>query len=64
MVIDRKDYPELNLILWDTKQQVFTEKEAFNKYDRRWRYVDHGRLAQQERELINHLKKLYGDFLT
>jgi len=64
MVIDRKDYPELNLILWDTKQQVFTEKEAFNKYDRRWRYVDHGRLTKQERELINHLKKLYGDFLT
>jgi hypothetical protein len=64
--IDRKDYPELDLILWDRADRLIEPQDAFFKYEQRWRYVDQHHLTPQESHLIEHLTQAYGNglFLT
>ncbi|MFY9180549.1 MAG: hypothetical protein WAO12_12360 [Venatoribacter sp.] len=58
--IDRQQYPELNLILWDTTQRYLSEERAFNTYETRWKYVDETKLCEAEKALIARLIKEIG----
>lgn len=58
--IDRLAYPELNLILWDTKRRYLNAQEAFETYEKRWRYVTPSQLTSNEQELIALLIKEIG----
>lgn len=57
--IDRSQYPQLNLILWDDARRHIEAEEAFSAYERRWQYVDVPQLLPQEQALIRALEKIY-----
>ncbi|MDL0434116.1 hypothetical protein QPM17_23580 [Marinobacter sp. TBZ242] len=59
-LIDRRKYPELDLILWDRAETFVAPDVAFRLYEERWRFVDHERLEDDERQLILELKKTHG----
>ncbi|WP_444677555.1 hypothetical protein [Halomonas sp. E19] len=59
-LIDRHDYPELDLILWDRAERWVAPDVAFRLYEERWRFVAHDRLDEGERELIRRLTVAYG----
>ncbi len=59
--INRKEYPELDLILWDYAGEEIDASEAFSRYERRWRYVDQNRLSAKERAFIARLTDEYGN---
>lgn len=61
LAIDRKNYPQLDSILWDTRQELFTHKEALDLYERRWGYVDQLSIQAHEKELIEHLTNTVGN---
>lgn len=61
--IDRKLYPELDLILWDTVERFVSASDAFSAYEKRWRYVDQTRLIPRERTLIDDLIRDLGNGL-
>lgn len=61
--IDRKDFPELDLILWDRADRFIAACDAFLKYEQRWRYVDQLRLTAAERQLITDLAENFGNGL-
>ncbi|WP_062064550.1 hypothetical protein [Cellvibrio sp. OA-2007] len=58
--IDRKEYPELDLILWDRVDRLIVPQDAFLKYEQRWRYVDQAKLTPKECQLIECLTQSYG----
>lgn len=64
--IDRKEFPELDLILWDRADRFIEPQDAFLKYEQRWRYVDQAHLTPKECQLIENLTEAYGKglFLT
>lgn len=61
--IDRQQFPELDRLLWDTKERFFEEKEVLEIYERRWPYIEPGKLKARERQLIKTLAKNAGGFL-
>ncbi|MEE2023015.1 hypothetical protein [Alkalimonas mucilaginosa] len=61
--IDRKQYPELDQLLWDTQARFLTEKDALDVYERRWSFVDKSKLLEAERTLIQQLAQRAGGFL-
>jgi len=58
--LNRKDYPELDLILWDVASETILAEDAFKKYETRWRYINPEQLCKKERLMIEELTKLYG----
>lgn len=62
-MIQRKNYPELNLILWDRVDTSLPAQDAFKYYERRWRYIDERQLTDKERDLIKDLALKYGNGL-
>lgn len=58
--INRKEYPELDLVLWDMHNTEIQEETAFNMYERRWRYIDKDRITVKEQALIDKLVIKYG----
>ena len=60
MLIDRKNYPELDLLLWDYVPQLVTRERAFMTYEHKWEYVDKAKLTDREKKLIDLLTKEYG----
>ncbi|MEL7895650.1 hypothetical protein [Vreelandella neptunia] len=58
--LNRKDYPELDLILWDRAERLVGPKFAFRIYEQRWRFVDQRRLNANECALIKALAHEYG----
>ena len=62
-LIDRNQYPQLDRLLWDTKQQYFTHKEAITIYEDRWRFLFETELTAKERKLSAGLTKEFGVFL-
>jgi hypothetical protein len=59
-MIDRKCYPELDLIMWDRADRLVSEEAAFHLYETRWRYVDQKRLKPEEKAMITRLATKYG----
>lgn len=55
------DYPQLRLIAWNRHpHDVITGEEAFNLYERNWRFVDEKALLPHEHDLIDRLTREYG----
>lgn len=62
-LIDRNNYPQLNLILWDDHNRFIEPEQALKYYEARWRYVEHTQLQQNEAELIQKLADRFGNGL-
>ncbi len=60
-MVDRTKYPELDLILWDYRGRFISAKEAFHKYETRWKFVSEADLTLEENTLINTLTHEYGN---
>jgi hypothetical protein len=59
--IDRNNYKELDLILWDTRKKLIAPKDAFAFYEGRWGHVDKNKLDKLELALIDDLIKQVGN---
>ncbi|MBB3229769.1 hypothetical protein [Halomonas stenophila] len=59
-LINRRDYPELDAILWDRADDYINPEVAFHLYEERWRFVAQDRLLDNERTLIAELARTYG----
>ena len=60
LLINRKHYPQLDAILWDTRNSKITPQHAFQMYETRWRYIDKTALTPKEEQLIKQLTKSVG----
>lgn len=58
--INRTDYNELDLILWDIHTKFVKPEVAFQLYEKRWKYVDVKLLSNNEKNLIEQLTNIYG----
>jgi hypothetical protein len=61
--INRTNYHELNLLLWDIHSQFIDPRFAFEMYERRWGYVDKTKLLKKELKLIERLTRQFGNGL-
>lgn len=61
--IDRRQFPQLDSLLWDTKARFFAPREVLDIYERRWSFVDPNQLSIKERQLIDALACQAGGFL-
>lgn len=59
-LIDREQYPELDLIMWDLAGRFVTPERALHLYETRWRFLDQQRLTPPEKVLIERLAQAYG----
>lgn len=59
-MIDREQYPELDLIMWDRADRYVTPQDALHLYETRWRFVDKERLCNKEKTLIRKLTDDHG----
>ena len=58
--VNKADYYELNLILWDWGADLISEEAAFRKYEERWRFIDPKKMANKEKAFVEYLTKEYG----
>jgi hypothetical protein len=58
--INRTNYTELDLLLWDIHTQFIRPDVAFQLYEQRWKYVDEKRLTKDEKSLIEKLTNTFG----
>jgi hypothetical protein len=55
------DFPQLRLIAWNRNPaDTITGEEAFDLYERNWRYVDEAAMPDQERAVVHRLTHEYG----
>jgi hypothetical protein len=59
--IDRRQYPELNNLLWDIHCYLVDPKVAFDMYEHRWRYVDTKQITPKEKALVQRLTNEFGN---
>jgi hypothetical protein len=59
-VIRLADYPQLRDLAWNRTDELIGAKEAFQLYERNWRFIEPGRLDERERALIARLKSEFG----
>jgi len=56
------DYPQLQLIAWNRRDDVpVEEEEAFALYERNWHYIDQASLSADEQQLIERLTRTFGN---
>lgn len=56
------DFPEFKQLAWNgDASHAIPGREAFALYERNWRFVDTGRLVEEERQLIADLSSLHGN---
>ena len=60
-LIDRNQYPELDLMLWDNASPYIEKKEAFHIYERRFHFIDFNKISKQEKKLIQELADEFGN---
>jgi len=64
-VVRVDDYPMLRDLLWTgRRRELLPAREAFNVYERNWRFVNPAELTTDERALIERLRRRYGDGLV
>jgi len=61
--IERKQYPELDFILWDVHSDTVEPEFAFMIYEKRWGYVQKNKLTDKESKLIEQLTETWGNGL-
>lgn len=55
------DFPQLRLIAWNRNpHDVITGKEAFDLYERNWRFVDESAMSSHERTMVDRLTREFG----
>lgn len=59
-VIRIQDYPQLADLAWNRRDEFVLAREAFQLYERNWRFVDANALVPEERRLIERLKAEFG----
>ena len=59
-VIRIQDYPQLADLAWNRRDEFMLTREAFQLYERNWRFVDRNALVPEERRLIERLKVEFG----
>ena len=60
LIVHLPDYPQLRDLAWNRTDEYIPAKEAFQLYERNWRFVEPGRLDPEERALIDRLKARFG----
>ena len=60
LVVRIDDYPQLRDLAWNRSGGLIQAREAFQLYERNWRYVDVNRLEANERALIERLTVEFG----
>ena len=53
-------YAQLRFLCWNRRAECVTAREAWELYERNWRFVDRGRLEPAELELIRSLAARFG----
>jgi hypothetical protein len=61
LVVRLADYPQLNDLAWNRSDEFITAKEAFQLYERNWRFIEQTNLDERERALIARLKAELGN---
>jgi transcriptional regulator with XRE-family HTH domain len=51
------DFPQLQRLAWHLKAPSVTPEQALALYERNWRHVDHERLDERERRLVDLLAR-------
>ena len=59
-VVRLADYPQLRDLAWNRVDAFIPAKEAFQLYERNWRFLEPELLDERERELIARLKAQFG----
>ena len=59
--INRTQYHELDMLLWDMHQQYVEPKTALEIYEKRWGFIDPNKIEIKEQNLINQLIHLFGN---
>jgi hypothetical protein len=55
------DYPLLRDLLWTgLRRDILPAREAFDTYERNWRFVNPAELGESEKALIDRLRRRYG----
>ena len=63
MIIKISDYEQLSDLAWSRTDGFIPAKEAFQLYERNWRFIEPEKLSRTERELIERLKSEFGNGL-
>lgn len=53
-------YPQLKLLCWNRRNNFLTAEDAWNLYERNWRFVETDRLEPMEQRLIEKLSARFG----
>jgi hypothetical protein len=59
-VVRIADFPQLRDLAWNRADEFITAREAFQLYERNWRFVEPERLEPHERALLDRLKDQFG----
>lgn len=60
LIVHLPDYPQLRDLAWNRTDEYIPANEAFQLYERNWRFVEPGRLDPEERALLDRLKARFG----
>lgn len=61
MKINANIFPQLRALCWNRPDNTIVDgREAFDLYERNWRFVDEAALTPQERALLDDLTEKYG----
>lgn len=56
-----ENFPQLRLIAWNRHpHDAITGEEAFDLYERNWRFIDETAMPAHERALLDRLTREYG----
>jgi len=56
------DFPQLQMIVWNRNyHDAITGEEAFDLYERNWRFVDEAAMPPCERAFVERLIREYGN---
>lgn len=58
--IEIADYPQLKLLCWNRRGRFVSAREAWELYERNWRFVERDQLEAPEQELIGMLAARFG----
>jgi hypothetical protein len=58
--IEVSRYPQLKLLCWNRRNQFLGAEDAWNLYERNWRFIEPDRLEASERRLIESLASRFG----
>lgn len=54
------DYPQLELLCWNRRSRFVSAREAWEIYERNWRFAERDRLEPPEQDLIRRLAVRFG----